>query len=212
MKNGKIVKNGSEQWYKDDLLHREDGPAYIKNYPNGERVVKYYIEGVQHREDGPADIQYNENGNVEIEEWYKNGDLHREGGPAEIQYDDDGTVVFEGYWINGVQHREDGPAIISDYNGSKLQEWWVNGEKHRLDGPAVAHPDPLNMSPKWWLYGEPFYKEEDFRKKRKELQVKQDIEDLKGSGSDEEDIDLMKTLGMFESKILDFKSFKKINK
>ena len=68
------------------------------------------------------------------------------------------------------------------------------------------------MSPKYWIHGKPFYKEKDFRNKLKELEIKKDIEDLKGSGSDEEEIDIMKTLGMFESKILDFKSFKKINK
>ncbi len=41
-----------QEWYKDGLLHREDGPAVI--YNNG--CIAYYQGGILHRTDGPAVI------------------------------------------------------------------------------------------------------------------------------------------------------------
>ena len=38
--------------YKDDILHREDGPAVI----HSTGTVEYWIEGKRHREGGPAII------------------------------------------------------------------------------------------------------------------------------------------------------------
>jgi len=51
MKNGLVVdSNGNKLWYKDDLLHREDGPAI--EWANG---LKYWYKNDKcHREDGPA--------------------------------------------------------------------------------------------------------------------------------------------------------------
>jgi hypothetical protein len=53
MKNGIYIEpDGTEQWYKDNLTHREDGPAVI--YPDGYQM--WYQNGHLHREDGPAAI------------------------------------------------------------------------------------------------------------------------------------------------------------
>ena len=42
MKNGLIVnRNGAKVYYKDDMVHNEDGPAIV--YPDGS--VSYWIEG-----------------------------------------------------------------------------------------------------------------------------------------------------------------------
>jgi len=51
MRNGLIIdKYGDKRWYKDDLLHREDGPAVECTIGN-----KYwFIEDKLHRVDGPA--------------------------------------------------------------------------------------------------------------------------------------------------------------
>jgi len=52
MKNGLIVANGGDKfWYKDDQLHREDGPAveFVLS-----RSRWWYKNGRIHREDGPA--------------------------------------------------------------------------------------------------------------------------------------------------------------
>jgi hypothetical protein len=55
MKQGlQIDRVGNKYWYKDDNLHREDGPAIeMKNSRK-----EWWINGQRHREDGPA-IEYN---------------------------------------------------------------------------------------------------------------------------------------------------------
>jgi hypothetical protein len=64
-KNGKIIfADGAECWYFDGLLHREDGPAFIRS--DGSEI--WYREGVFHREDGPAIIMTNN-----YKEWWLNG-------------------------------------------------------------------------------------------------------------------------------------------
>jgi hypothetical protein len=45
-------KYNNAWWYKDDKLHREDGPAV--EYKDG--VNCWYKNGLLHREDGPAMI------------------------------------------------------------------------------------------------------------------------------------------------------------
>ena len=51
MKNGLFIdKYGDKYWYKDDRLHREDGPAV--EWTNGTKF--WYFNGKHHREDGPA--------------------------------------------------------------------------------------------------------------------------------------------------------------
>ena len=54
MRNGLIeYTNGNKYWYKEDVIHREDGPAI--EYPNGDKC--WYKEGLLHRNDGPA-VEY----------------------------------------------------------------------------------------------------------------------------------------------------------
>lgn len=74
MRQGLHISGDNIQgWYKDGLLHREDGPAVIDN--NGNQFWFQY--GKNHREDGPA-VKY-VSGN---QYWFKWGKLHREDGPA----------------------------------------------------------------------------------------------------------------------------------
>ena len=60
-------------FYKDDLRHREDGPAAVQS----EGSEFWYLNGERHRTDGPA-VMYKDGG----EAWYLNGKLHRADGPA----------------------------------------------------------------------------------------------------------------------------------
>ena len=62
-----IHPNGKEFWYKNGKFHRLDGPAasFPKNYQ------MYYVNGKRHRIDGPA-VMYS-NGNYE---YYINGELY----------------------------------------------------------------------------------------------------------------------------------------
>jgi hypothetical protein len=75
-KNRMIVdKWGVKSWYKNDKLHREDGPARI--WENGAEC--WYRDGKIHREDGPARTWGDG-----TKEWWINDNLHREDGPAKI--------------------------------------------------------------------------------------------------------------------------------
>lgn len=54
MKQVLIIKeDGTKEWYLNNKLHREDGPAV--EYYNGTKF--WYLNGKLHREDGPA-IEY----------------------------------------------------------------------------------------------------------------------------------------------------------
>jgi hypothetical protein len=132
--NGEIVDDdGSRRWYKDGLLHREDGPAV--ELPNGDKEWCQF--GQYHRVDGPAVERQSG-----YEAWYQFGLLHRANGPA---------VTFADYsaqWYRlGVLHRLEGPAI-DDINGKS--EWYINGrrltkEKHDeyREQMGVARAEPL---------------------------------------------------------------------
>ena len=99
------------EWYQNDQLHREDGPAV--EFANGEKY--WYQNGVLHREDGPASEW---SGN---KSWYQKGERHREDGPAVEEAN--GTKAW---YQNGLLHREDGPAC--EYaNGKKC--WYIKGKK-----------------------------------------------------------------------------------
>lgn len=102
-------------WYKNNKLHREDGPAV--EFSNGKHL-EWMINDEHHRNDGPAIIC--EDG---TQAWYYNGSAHREDGPAIIRAD--GTKEW---YFNGKLHRVDGPAIESP-DGN--QEWWENGVEIR---------------------------------------------------------------------------------
>ncbi len=53
MLNGKYSdSDGTQRWWKDGKLHREDGPAYISS----DGYQAWWKDGYLHREDGPAII------------------------------------------------------------------------------------------------------------------------------------------------------------
>ena len=101
----------------------------------------YYINGQYHREDGPANISYYENGNIRYEVWVVDGVPYRENGPSVIIYYENGNKSQEYYLIdnNNSRHREDGPAQTNYYeNGNKKkEEYLIDNALHRVDGPAV---------------------------------------------------------------------------
>ena len=59
-----VDKYGTQRWFLNGELHREDGPAEI--YPDGTQV--WYLNGEIHREDGPALIHPDGS-----QFWYLNG-------------------------------------------------------------------------------------------------------------------------------------------
>ena len=65
MRNGLVVDDGVQRWYKDDKLHREDGPAVV--WADG--TQEWWREGKQHREDGPAVVWADG-----TQEWWREGE------------------------------------------------------------------------------------------------------------------------------------------
>jgi hypothetical protein len=132
MKNGMIVdQKGDKIWYKNDQLHREDGPAV--EWADGSK--SWWVNDQLHREDGPA-----------IESacgdkfWYISGKCHREDGPA-VELADGAKEWF----IHGQRHRVDGPAY-EWADGTK--SWYINGQLHREDAPAIEGADG---NKRWYL-------------------------------------------------------------
>jgi len=118
MKNGLIIGNdGDKKWYKNDELHRDDGPAC--EWENGDR--SWYKNGKLHRADGPA-----EKYTTGSEFWYLNGLVHREGGPAISWANVD---VAPTWWLNGeeLEFPKDFPTIeawfdyLSDHEEESYQ-------------------------------------------------------------------------------------------
>lgn len=50
MKNGRYRDVDQTFWFRNDKLHREDGPAM----EGDDGACVWYLEGKRHREDGPA--------------------------------------------------------------------------------------------------------------------------------------------------------------
>ena len=114
IRNGLFVDKRGSFWYKNDVLHREDGPAI--ELKNGNK--HWFIEGKRHREDGPALIFF------KTQKYFKEDLLHREDGPA-INEGNFGSNIEEWYY-KGQRHRLDGPAFINHYN--KTKQWYYKGK------------------------------------------------------------------------------------
>jgi hypothetical protein len=137
--NPKIDEVGNQRFFKDELLHREDGPAVI--FVSGSK--EWYFEGERHRDGGPAV----ENGNACT--WYHHGQKHRIDGPAEI------TAHGDAYWyVNGKLHRLDGPAIDRK---DGTYSWFAYGKLHREDGPAssIISGHSRTRIERWYYQGHP---------------------------------------------------------
>ena len=99
-----VFEYGTQKWYKDGKLHREDGPAVII----GSIRQEWYRNGELHREDGPAVIDGN---NYQV--WYRNGELHREDGPAIIDGD------YQEWWVDG---KEIPPSSVKEVTMNELHK------------------------------------------------------------------------------------------
>ena len=114
MQNGLIITGiGNKFWYKDDLFHREDGPAF--EGLTGEK--EWYKNGSLHRIGGPA-LESRDG----IKEWWVNGKKSRLEGPAVIKIND-----YEYWFLNGIEYQpEEHPFNIfrSEYNLSDNYNNW----------------------------------------------------------------------------------------
>jgi hypothetical protein len=104
--NGKTInKVGTEIWYKNGKLHREDGPSII--YIDGTK--EWYQNGKRHREDGPAFVL-----SGGYKSWYKDGLRHREDGPA-IEF----TNGDKEWWFQGERLSETMEKVMAERKVAK---------------------------------------------------------------------------------------------
>lgn len=117
-------------------------------------------------------------------------------------------MEYDGIYINpegrryGCDATEVGQLGDGEYRtrrGTKL--WFKDEVLHREDGPALITKDGIEN---WYLNGK--------RLTKSEWDNKMAPNKLRDEGWDESDIDLMSDLGMFETSILDFKNFRKLNR
>lgn len=73
-----IRTDGTKEWYRDGIKHRENGPARVSP-----AAMHWFQHGKLHRPDGPAIVKDTE------EHWFLHGQRHRLDGPA--------IVVKHGY-------------------------------------------------------------------------------------------------------------------
>jgi len=68
------VGNEQHMWYRNGVLHREDGGPSFKNDRYGFTTLMWHRNGVLHREDGPAFERHNNiNGAMVNKDWFLNG-------------------------------------------------------------------------------------------------------------------------------------------
>jgi antitoxin component YwqK of YwqJK toxin-antitoxin module len=94
----------SERWYnEDEELHREEGPAEVRYFPNGNVSRENWIKNnISHHEDGPASIWYYDNGKVHTKMWAVNNMFSRDDGPAKIWYEQDGRISHEQWYLDDI--------------------------------------------------------------------------------------------------------------
>jgi len=80
MRNGLVVDDGVQRWYKDDKLHKEDGPAVV--WADG--TQEWWREGKLHREDGPAVVRADGR-----QRWFREGKFIESPKPPRGGRDDD---------------------------------------------------------------------------------------------------------------------------
>lgn len=88
------------EYWLNDLLHNDDGPARI--WHNGTK--EWRVFGRLHRTDGPA-IEYSNGGCG----WYQDGVLHRTDGPA-VEW----ATGYKEWWTNGKRDRIEWPNGRTD--------------------------------------------------------------------------------------------------
>jgi len=111
MRNGLDVDEfGDQYWYKDDQLHREDGPAV--EYAGG--TTRWYYKHIfVGRGDRPDPALWERVTSTEIN-----------GGPLLNGYIVD-TDKIKHWYKDDKKHREDGPAV--EYPEGEM-DWYLHGE------------------------------------------------------------------------------------
>lgn len=100
-----------KEYFKNDKVHREDGPAYIKYYLNGIIANQtWFIDNRRHSiDDKFTSAWYHPNGMISDVSWYIDDKRQRENDkPTYISWNDDGRLVKKIWFIDGRYGRKSG--------------------------------------------------------------------------------------------------------
>tara|TARA_R110002049_G_scaffold1641_3_gene12448 strand:+ start:14820 stop:15728 length:909 start_codon:yes stop_codon:yes gene_type:complete len=141
-----------EDWRIDGRHHREDAPAYIERYPDGQISHELWcLHGQWHREGEPARRLWRADGQLWGEEWYINSKHHNEAGPSSIWWYSNEQIAHVVYCID--DKYVDGQSIIKWYTNGQMEYtmWFVNDKRHKIDGPAFQewYPNGQLKREKW---------------------------------------------------------------
>lgn len=141
---------------------------YDQEQTKKEEVIYYDDNHRPHREDNPATIRWFKNGQKEYEAYYEHGQLHRDNDkPASRKWFKDGTLKKKEFFKHNIHRRSDkGPIMIEWYNnGQKKKESYYSDPRHREDGPIYAKWDKDGQIQEecYYVHGEKISKEEFIR-------------------------------------------------
>jgi hypothetical protein len=132
-----------EAWFVNALRHRENGPAWIRYWTNGNSIEEeWWLNDTKTRLDKsqPTEIQYFETGEISAKIWaypeFSKGNFHghRIGGPASIYYTENGKIHKEYWWEFGKIHRKGAPCSI-EYDdegyGIVVDSEWIDRTKEK---------------------------------------------------------------------------------
>lgn len=129
-----IDRKDLKVWFCGALVHREGGPAIIKDL-NHLHLEAWVEQGRTHRIGGPALTFQEKSGSFN----YANGSVRiRQTGDSYRVYTVP-TLQVQCWFQNGLLHREDGPAItITPVMEGLFREefWFLHGVQHRDSGPS----------------------------------------------------------------------------
>jgi hypothetical protein len=74
----------------------------VSYHDNGkEYLIQYFINDKLHREDGPAYVEYRDDGSLITKQWYRDGKLHNEPYYPAIISVTDGLFIHAEFWTDG---------------------------------------------------------------------------------------------------------------
>lgn len=127
------LKTKIYSYYRNGKRYYKDGLNVVKN--SNTTTYYFYKNNQLHRRNGPAEIHISE-GSLYSYYFYRHGKLHRENGPA--KFINKGQCFEAGeisYYYNDKLHRKDGPACMEKGNTYCKFKWYNHGSTNIFNGP-----------------------------------------------------------------------------
>lgn len=146
----KSKKRVAEYRYNEDnQLHHLNRPSIAKFHPRTGLLVAvdYYKNDVLHRDGGPAQERFSSMGDMVLEQhWHYEGQRHRANNEvASAIYDSDGFTLLQEYWVGGKLHRTNGPAIVEfspETHKIISERFFIQGQEVKAESIPSLNPMP----------------------------------------------------------------------